>query len=123
MALTKRQQKQSERRLVLALTQACEVAKTEISGFSWLTHDTGGQPFPAGLRVTWVFDTQASLDQALADGQERRIQELTCEAHRKAEITLSAKAMTVRFDTEEACQRSHSGNWALRLAQSHRSKH
>lgn len=43
-----------ERRLIAALTDACEIAKTEMPGFEWLTHTVDYHAFPQSLRVIWV---------------------------------------------------------------------
>ncbi|TGG93585.1 hypothetical protein E4656_11120 [Natronospirillum operosum] len=123
MTLTKRQSKQLERQLVAALTEACETAKAEVPGFIWLTHDTGGEDFPAGLRVTWIFDSQDSLDNALAGGQGERMRALTQAALAEADIEVPDLTACVQFDNEEACARAQAGNWQARLAQLRRSRH
>ncbi|MBT9263374.1 hypothetical protein KKQ10_00650 [Pseudomonas sp. MG-9] len=38
MPLGKRELARIERRLIATLTDACETAKAEIKGFTWLTH-------------------------------------------------------------------------------------
>ena len=80
MSLSKRTQAQIERRLITSLTEACETAKSQIPGFAWLTHVVDYEAFPASLKVVWVFDTQASKDFALADGEARYMGELTAQA-------------------------------------------
>ena len=97
MQLSKRQQAQIERRLVLTLTEACEAAKAEIVGFCWLTHELDYALFPSSLKVIWVFDTQQHLDQALADGQAARMIELTASALREADVEVSPAAAHVQF--------------------------
>ncbi|WP_347332771.1 hypothetical protein [Marinimicrobium locisalis] len=123
MATSKRRQNQMERQLIKTLTEACEVAKAEIPGFSWLTHDNGNQSFPAGLRVTWIFDTQADLDRALAKGDGRRMQELTQSALEQAGLPSQLMPACLQFDSEEACRKSQDGNWLARLAQLRRTRH
>jgi hypothetical protein len=116
MALSKRDITRIERTLVAALTDACETAKAEIPGFEWLTHTVNYEAFPASLRVTWVFDTQASKNQALGNGQDARMRELTAAALIEADIT---EAVPVLFDSEEACKLKHAGDWRMRLAKLH----
>lgn len=116
MLLSKRDQAQIERRLVATLTEACETAKAEIVGFSWLTHEMNCGAFPSSLMVVWIFDTQANKDQALASGQGERMVELTAVALREADVLLSPVSAHVHFDTEEQCQRANAGNWQQRLA-------
>ena len=116
MSLSKREQAHIERRLVATLTEACETAKAELVGFAWLTHEINYVEFPSSLRVVWVFDTQVQKDQALASGQGGRMIELTAEALSEARVPVSPVAAHVQFDSEEECQRTHGGNWQLRLA-------
>lgn len=116
MLLSKRDQAHIERRLVATLTEACETAKAEIVGFSWLTHEMDYGAFPSSLMVVWVFDTQANKDQALANGQGERMVELTAVALRDADVLVSPVSAHVHFDTEEQCQRANTGNWQQRLA-------
>lgn len=115
MLLSKRDQAQIERRLIAALTKACETAKTEIVGFSWLTHDVDYARFPYSLIVVWVFDTDANWDQVLANGQDKRMLELTTLALSEANVHVSQVSAIVHFDSEEQCQRSNAGDWQQRL--------
>lgn len=119
MALSKRDITRIERTLVAALTDACETAKAEIPGFAWLTHTVNYAAFPASLRVIWVFDTQANKDNALAHGQDARMDELTAIALIESNIT---EAVPVLFDSEEACRLKHASDWRLRLAKLHSAK-
>ncbi|UZE09800.1 hypothetical protein [Pseudomonas sp. B21-053] len=116
MASSKREQAHIERRLVATLTEACETAKAEIIGFTWLTHEVDYTRFPSSLRVIWVFNTEAEKNQALANGQGARMVELTTFALTEAEVLVSPVAAHVQFDSEEQCQRVNGGNWVQRLA-------
>lgn len=116
MLLSKREQAHIERRLVATLTEACETAKAEIVGFSWLTHEMDYAVFPSSLMVVWIFDTQANKDRALASGQGERMVELTAVALGEADVLVSPVSAHVHFDSDEQCQRAHAGNWQQRLA-------
>jgi hypothetical protein len=116
MGLSKRDQARIERRLVATLTEACETAKAQIVGFEWLTHEVDFNEFPSSLRVVWVFDTQANMNQALASGQGERMVELTAIALSEADVLVSPVSAHVQFDSEEQCQRANGGNWQKRLA-------
>lgn len=116
MASSKREQAHIERRLIATLTEACETAKAEIIGFSWLTHEVDYTWFPSSLRVIWVFNTETEKNQALANGQGARMLELTTFALNEAEVLVSPVAAHVQFDSEEQCQRVNGGNWVQRLA-------
>lgn len=115
MLLSKRDQAKIERRLIAALTKACETAKAEIVGFSWLTHDVDYTRFPSSLMVVWVFDTDANRDEVLANGQDKRMLELTTLALSEADVHVSQVSANVHFDTEELCHRSNAGDWQQRL--------
>jgi hypothetical protein len=115
MPLTKRDSARLERRLIATLTEACETAKAEIPGFDWLTHTVDYAAFPHSLRVVWVFDTRASKELALANGQDQRMRELTAAALSDAEVDTVRLDRCVRFDSEEECHLQHGGDWALRL--------
>lgn len=116
MSLTKRDSARLERRLVKALTDACETAKAEIPGFEWLTHTVDYAAFPQSLRVIWVFDTRANKDHALATGADQRMRELTAAALRDAEVAPVNRDRCMRFDSEEECSAQHGGDWRRRLA-------
>ncbi len=116
MQMNKREQAQLERCLAATLTEACETAKAQVIGFSWLTHVVDYARFPASLKVIWVFDTQADQDRALADGQDRYMVELTATALQACGLTLEPVAARVHFDSEQQCQRANAGNWPQRLA-------
>ncbi|MFJ4345243.1 hypothetical protein [Pseudomonas sp. NPDC089401] len=116
-AMGKRQLARLERELVACLTDACETAKAEIVGFSWLTHRLDPDDFPASLRITWVFDSEADKAAALAGAAKARMLALTAQALDEAGVTLDHVAWHVRFDSEEACTRSHAGDWNGRLQQ------
>ncbi|NIC05005.1 hypothetical protein [Billgrantia bachuensis] len=104
-----------ERRLSAALTHACEQAKPLLPGFSWLTHEVDYQRFPETLVVTWVFDTHPNLTNALKGDARRCINELTAEALAEAGLDVGDISRHLDFDSEEACQREHGGDWQRRL--------
>jgi len=117
MPLGKRELARIERRLITTLTDACETAKGEIKGFTWLTHTADLNAFAQTLKVTWVFETLT--DKKLAQSNVKaRIFELTAIALIEANIDVKPSDHTVRFDSEEECQRTHGGDWQNRLAQS-----
>jgi len=120
MLLSKREQAQIERRLVATLTEACETAKARILGFAWLTHEVDFAHFPASLRVTWVFDTRANRDQAVAGEPARQMLELTTAALREADVEVKQVSAHMAFDSEEHCQQVSAGNWQQHLARSPR---
>ncbi|MDZ3991161.1 hypothetical protein [Pseudomonas sp. Teo4] len=114
-ALNKRELARMERELIACLTEACETAKAEIVGFSWLTHRLEPDAFPGSLRITWVFDRESDKAAALAGAHKARMLALTAQALEEAGIRLDHAAWHVRFDSEEACTHSHGGDWNRRL--------
>lgn len=116
MSNSQREQGQIERQLVASLTRACETAKSEITGFQWLTHEAEHHAFPASLQIIWVFDTRENLTRALETGLGKRMYQLSAEALKEAEVALDTVEAHVRFDTEEECARVHGGDWQSRLA-------
>ncbi|RAI62578.1 hypothetical protein DOZ80_30600 [Pseudomonas fluorescens] len=117
MSLGKRELARIERRLVTTLTDACETAKGEIKGFTWLTHTADLDALAHTLKVTWVFETLTDKKLAQASAKAR-IFELTAIALLEANIDVKLSDQTVRFDSEEECQRTYGGDWQRRLAQS-----
>jgi hypothetical protein len=111
----KRELARIEHRLITTLTDACETAKGEIKGFTWLTHIADLNAFVQTLKVIWVFETLADRKLALVNAKAR-IFELTAIALNEANIDLSLSDRSVRFDSEEECQRAHGGDWHKRLA-------
>ncbi|MHC8287456.1 hypothetical protein ACYZUD_11640 [Pseudomonas sp. XS1P51] len=114
MPLGKREMARIERRLITTLTEACEIAKGEIKGFTWLTHTADLNALAETLKVIWVFETLADKKLALVDAKAR-IFELTAIALNEANIDVPPSDHSVRFDSEEECQRTHGGDWKNRL--------
>jgi hypothetical protein len=114
----KRELARIERRLITTLTEACETAKAEINGFTWLTHTADLKTLAETLKIIWVFETQADRKLAQSDAKDR-IFALTAIALNEAGIDLKLSDRNVRFDSEEECQRTHNGDWQKRLAKGH----
>jgi len=123
MPLSKRDQTRMERQLSSCLREACEAAKAEIVGFSWLTHEVDYARFPESLQVTWIFATEAQRAQAIEEGHAARMQALTRAALAEAGIDMAALIAAVRFDSEEACKRNDGGDWQRRLARNATTRH
>jgi hypothetical protein len=114
MPAGKRELARMERRLISTQTDACETAKTEIKGFTWLTHTADLSALAETLNVIWVFETLA--DRKLAQVEAKvRIFELTAVALSEAGIELKLTDRNVRFDSEQECQNIHGGDWGKRL--------
>lgn len=101
--------------VVKALTKVCELAKYEIPGFEWITHTIQYDNFPASLVVICVFDTQASLDSAQLAELDVYLRRQIQRQLLKVGVKLKDARHHVRYDSEEACDAQHQGNWQLRL--------
>lgn len=115
MASSKRKYSGIERELVRALTHACETAKHEITGFTWLTHRVDYARFPESLVVTWVFDSDNSMNAAIASQDAVTLQALTLTAFEDIGIAVANIKSHVELDSEERCASQHGGDWAARL--------
>jgi hypothetical protein len=118
MAAGKRALARLERLLITTLTEACETAKGEIKGFTWLTHTGDLNAVAHTLKVIWVFETLADRQLAQIEAKER-IFELTAIALNEAGIELKLTDRNVRFDSEQECQNIQGGDWQTRLAKVH----
>lgn len=120
--MNKRDEARIERALAHHLTEACEAAKAELIGFSWLTHEVDYTRFPHSLQVTWIFGTEAQKGAMRREDLER-IRVLTEDALNQAGIDIKALSAPVHLDSEEACRKSDGGDWARRLARRLAARH
>ena len=114
MKLTKTTQK-LDNNICKALTIACESSLHVIDGFSWLTHRANYTNFPASLIVTCVFETDQDIvnmqEKQLADAFRKDIQKQLL----KVGVIVKSLERNIHFDSEEACNRQHQGQWDVRL--------
>ncbi len=115
MPAGKRELARIERRLITTLTEACETAKSEINGFTWLTHTADLNALAETLKIIWVFETLADRKLAEVDAKAR-IFALTAIALDEAGIELKLTDRNVRFDSEQECENAQGGDWQKRLA-------
>jgi hypothetical protein len=114
MKLTKTTQK-LDNNICKALTIACENSLHKIAGFCWLTHRANYTNFPASLIVTCVFNTEEDIEimkaNDLATGFKQDIQTQLL----KIGVILKNMNQNIHFDSEEACEIHHKGQWDERL--------
>ncbi|KXO09882.1 hypothetical protein AKG98_978 [Moritella sp. JT01] len=108
-------EKKIDNTLCKVLTGVCEDAKDEIQGFQWLTHTVNYNNFPASLKITCVFDSNADIAQLTASQQDQRLHGLLTQALNAVDVRLKNINKQVKFDSEENCTRDNAGNWAKRL--------
>ncbi|GAC14871.1 hypothetical protein [Aliiglaciecola lipolytica] len=104
---------------VKALTKVCEQAKSTISGFDWLTHRADFSNFPNSLVITCVFLNEQQIVDAKANQHDAYLRKLIQSQLLKVGIVLKDVRRNVFFDSEEACQIGHQGDWARRLSSFH----
>lgn len=115
MKLSKTNQK-IDNNVCKALTIACESYLHEVAGFVWLTHRANYTNFPGSLVVTCVFNTDEEIDAMKALQQDEIMIATIQKQLLKVGIVVKNIKKTVRFDSEQACQNKHDGQWADRLA-------
>ena len=114
MKLSKTTQK-LDNNICKALTIACESSLHTVEGFSWLTHRVNYTHFPSSLIVTCLFKTDDDIkkmaENNLADDLRKSIQNELL----KVAVIIKNVNRSVHFDSEEACNRMHQGDWDERL--------
>lgn len=107
--------KKIDNQLRLVLTDVCEIALKEIEGFQWLTHWVNYANFPESLRVICVFNTKASLNSFIQSSKNKGLNSLIQSKLQDINIKFKHIGEHISYDTEEACNKEHDGNWAVRL--------
>ncbi|KZN30442.1 hypothetical protein N480_05675 [Pseudoalteromonas luteoviolacea S2607] len=115
--------KKLEKSIVTALTEACEEALKQYDGFQWLTHIVNYQRFPDSLSVICVFDNKAHLRLAINDDKGEQFKILIEGKLSSCNIKVKGIKKRILFDTEEACNNEHGGNWNKRLEEFKNARH
>lgn len=108
--------KKIDNQLRATLTDVCDVALKEYSGFQWLTHQVSYQKFPSSLKIICIFDSNAQLASFHFNHHGVALSELLQHRLQTIGIKLNNMAKHIEYDTEENCHAQHHGNWALRLS-------
>lgn len=114
MKLTKTTQK-LDNNICKALTIACENSLHKINGFCWLTHRANYTNFPASLIVTCVFNTEEDIEIMKANDLAKGFQQDIQKQLLKIGVILKSVNRNIHFDSEEACEKHHQGQWNERL--------
>ncbi len=115
MKLSKTNQK-IDNNVCKALTIACESSLHDVPGFVWLTHRANYTNFPGSLVITCVFNTDEEVAAMKAQQQDELLRLSIQKQLVKVGVVVKNIKQCVRFDSEQACQLQHSGEWAVRLA-------
>lgn len=110
----KKTDKKIDNALRQALTEVCDAATENVTGFQWLTHVVNYNNYPRSLSVICVFDTNAEVVQLSSSEQDQYLFTLIKQKLVAAGIKIENVRQHVRFDSEEACEREHAGNWSKR---------
>ncbi|WP_016956977.1 hypothetical protein [Catenovulum agarivorans] len=113
--LTQKQIKQLDKQIVRQLTQLCHLAQNEIDGFVWLTHVVDYTNLDKSLKVIFVFATTEQQVRAEAENANT-MKTWVVEYLQALEIKLNNVDKQIQFDSEQACDAQHNGNWQHRLA-------
>jgi len=97
------------------LTNICEVALKEYSGFRWLTHLSNYSDFPNSLKIIFIFDTNSNLASFKATNGCQDINKQIQKALFKLNININNVTRHISYDTEENCSQSNNGSWKERL--------
>ncbi len=111
----KKTDKKLDNQICKVLTNACETAKSQVDGFQWLTHLVNYNQFPESLLIICIFDTKTELEQAQQESQNLVIVSLIKNELKQINIRFNDIKSHVLFDTEEACEVQHNGNWQKRF--------
>ncbi|WP_152537553.1 Fis family transcriptional regulator [Catenovulum agarivorans] len=112
--LTQKQIKQLDKQIVRQLTQVCHLAQNEIDGFEWLTHVVDYANLAKSLKVILVFATSEQRVNAQRE-HANKIKAWVVEYLQPLDITFSNIDKQIQFDSEQACNNQHNGNWQYRL--------
>lgn len=111
----KKTDKLLENTLVKVLTQVCEQSLKSIEGFQWLTHLVNYKDFPKSLTVICVFESQDQVSTLLKSTKHDYLVTMIVEQLKSAGIPLLNTQQQIQFDSEQACNLEHAGNWKRRL--------
>jgi len=107
--------KKLEKAIVAGLTDACEDALKLYDGFQWLTHIVNFQTFPESLLIVCVFDTQENLLKTIESDNASHFKTSIEKRLLSNNIQVKDIKKRILFDTEQACENEHHGNWSKRL--------
>ena len=108
--------KKIDNQICKALTEVCENALEDFTGFEWLTHLVDYSNFPKSLKVICVFDTNESLARFLATRESQDLASIVQKNLLEIDVSINDMAKHIAFDTEENCENNDRGNWQKRLS-------
>ena len=115
--------KKLDKNIVTALTDACENDLKGYAGFQWLTHIVSYASFPDSLSIICVFDTKESLVKTTENNKSAQLKASIESRLLSYDIKIKDIKKRIVFDTEEACEQGHGGNWNKRFERLQRARH
>lgn len=107
--------KKIDNQLRISLTQVCDTALKEFSGFQWLTHIVNYDDFSQSLNIICVFDTNENLALFLSTKAQPSLTTLIQNTLKAVNIPIKNVNKHISYDTEENCRKEHKGKWGDRL--------
>ena len=98
--------KKIDNQLCAVLTEVCEVALKECTGFQWLTHLVNYNKFPKSLKVVCIFDTNDNVNRFVATDSHDELMILIQKKLLGIGININKISNHVSFDSEENRKRS-----------------
>lgn len=92
--------KKIDNNLRIVLTEVCEIALKEVTGFQWLTHLVDYSNFPKSLQVVCIFDTNENLSMFMQQSSKKSLISLIEKKLASIDIRLKNIKNHVLFDTE-----------------------
>ena len=121
--IMRKSDKKLDKNIVTALTNACENDLKGYAGFQWLTHIVSYASFPGSLSIICVFDTKESLVKATEDNKAAQLKASIESRLLSYDIKIKDIKKRIVFDTEEACEQEHNGDWNKRFERLQRARH
>lgn len=111
----KKSDKKTENTIRESLTEVCEMALENVSGFKWLTHCVNYNNFPDSLSIVCVFQSNDELLLARKNHMDNYLYKIIRETLERSDIKIPDIKKRILFDTEENCLIENNGNWNERL--------
>jgi hypothetical protein len=89
--------KKIDNKLRSVLTDVCDFALQNITGYQWISHTVNYASFPESLIITCVFDNQDNAQQAQQQGE---ISTLIVEALSDISVNLNTPKKQICFEAE-----------------------
>ena len=97
----KKDNKKTDKKIVRALSNVCDILIVELEGFCWLTHFVDYANVSQSLRIVIVFDTDLALADAVRTELKKTVSGLVKEQLERSGILIVNCEKALLFDSEE----------------------